>query len=278
MEINQRAFVDTILTSDFSFEFIDRPVGPQPLPEWVIDAKIDWMEQFGNPPKVRIRVSEKIRDWGDVKWKADGKGLYYREHPDGRREQHYHNGPVGIRKFRRWKTFETGEIHTYPPKGEIGQWSKEEMKYVFPLGAWVDVDLRGTTKQDGYGGREFVIEMEDGPLILHGPWHISAKEGYPSFTAYGFGEPRSAWSLKRGGKWWSDTGCFGYEVREDVLTAIVSRFEAHVELARVTANEGHYKGQTWLEWVHPEYGMPKSVKQNLDRLEFAAKREKERAK
>lgn len=265
----QMAAVVAGVDTPTSWEIIERPEGPQPIPEWCKDAAIDWMEGYANRPSIHLKVTDGAREWNGVPWKKIGD-RYVLEHWDGRVRQYGHDGAVFKQKLRRWRRFD-GTIHQYLPQGDLGKHvASTDPNYKFDAndyscwpdrkGEWVDVEMRATTKQQGFGGSEIELMMDDGVVtVLRGPWHIGAPAGFTEVTVHDHGKLPQKYMLKHKMKWWQRGGSFGFFIRTDVIVAILARFQPHLELAELR-RDGF---SPWVEPVQPNDGLPKTIAQDI---------------
>lgn len=211
------------------WSLIDRPVGPQYIPEWCKGVHIDWQEQFASWPRVILKCHEDVGDWPEKRWVKNGKA-YSTQHPDGRCCVHYHDGAVSMKPIRHY----------------VGD-------------KWVEQQMLATTKQEGYSGRAFVIKMQDGEfLALQGPWHGSPLPGTVDVTVTNL----QKYTPYKKGPWHKALGMFGVNITDDLYIRILSKFCPHVELARVTYDFGFSQ----IEPIKPEEGMPHSAYYEQRRL------------
>ncbi|WP_370194277.1 MULTISPECIES: hypothetical protein [Aurantimonas] len=258
------------------WSFIERPTGPQPLPGWCKGAQIFWLDGYGNSPDVRLKVIGEARDWPEKRFRREGN-RYIAESGDGRVEQYAHDGGVSMVKLRRWRS-EDGSLRTWRRSGP--EWAEAGSKAIGRMvvdgnlveygnepGEWVEVDLLATTKQQGFGGAEIPIKMEDGSdLVLRGPWHVGAPQGFVETAYVDVGKPVAPYYSKR--PWHQRTGMGGLYLREDLFIRIMSRFAAHIPLVRVK----HLYG--WrVEPIKPEWDAPKAIIYDREWQAKAAARE-----
>jgi hypothetical protein len=239
-----------------TWEEVERPIGPQPIPLWCKAVHIDWMMGYGNAPNVLVKT--KGEDWPDKRFRKEGE-CYIAEHPDGRGEMHVHDGKVGlypVKAFRR----PDGSLHQNRRYGPEWPEANPMFKTADGIvrghepGEWVETPMRATTQQDGYAGRHFWITLDDGePLVLRGPWHCGAPKGYLSITTVDMDYAEKHGIGGRRSPWWKNLGCFGTALRVDVYIAVLSRFVPHLPLALVTYNWGG----PYLEVYKSEWGEPK---------------------
>ena len=115
------------------------------VPEWCLDADVDWMEGYMNSPNIHLKVLPEVFDFAEKPvWEFDGKRTWMAK-ADGRAMVHHH-GPANVEG---------------------------------PGGVWM------TEQEDGYGGRHFPITTTGGEqVILRGPWHGCPLQGYAEVTTH----------------------------------------------------------------------------------------------
>jgi hypothetical protein len=235
------------------WSMIERPVGRSNLvPAWCTGAHVNWMDDYSNPPDVRLKVDCEARRWEDKRYRKEGN--HYRAyHADGRMEQYSHGSALYMDKVRRWKSHD-GSLHSYAPTGETGTYNSETRQFDNPKGEWVEVERLCTTRQEGFGGSHYDIILEDGTeVVLRGPWHTSGPAGY---TEVAYVYPGASWrgQYRRPQPWYKMTGMAGLLIRDEVFVAIMSRFLPHLELARVKEH-----GMEDIQPLKPEWDAPKCV-------------------
>ncbi|WP_199086022.1 hypothetical protein [Bosea sp. ASV33] len=111
------------LDNRLTWREIERPVGPQPIPDWCKGAHVRWREGYGNSPDVLLKVRGYVRDWPNKRFVLEG-GRYYRaRHEDGRMEQYAHGGAVRLDKVHMFQSADGSEIvlrgpwHVGAPEG-----------------------------------------------------------------------------------------------------------------------------------------------------------------
>lgn len=207
-----------------SFVMIERPTGPQPLPDWLLGAHINWMDEWGNAPRITLKTTPEVGRWERVYQRI---GNHYRSTAkDGRMHELFHNGPVAVRDLG---------------KGRYA---------------------RCTTKQEGFGGNEYCLKMADGQeTILRGPWAGGPPEGWGEAAYVDLG---SSWrhSVKPSSRhwrpWFQWTACAGLFFSNDLLVRALSRFCPHIELALVSR---YSTGAAHIEPLKPEWSEPKNWSQ-----------------
>lgn len=229
------------LKQEPTWRLIERPVGPQPIPDWVSGARIEWLDQYSNPPSVYLK-SVGAHSWPDKRWHVH-KGLWSALHPDGRGEFLSHHGSVTMTTLRRRRE----GVSIRDDNGQIRK----------PDELWEDYQGLATTQQEGFAGREFPVVMADDTawpgqtIILRGPWYGGRMGGYQEVTTVEMAEP-SPYEIRRRIPWYRRGGTFGLFLRQDVLINVLSRFLPYLELAAV---ERKYEPR--VQPLKPEWDAPK---------------------
>lgn len=122
-----------------------------------------------------------------------------------------------------------------------------------------------TTQQDGFAGRTFTIEMQDGRMIhLRGPWHGGISDQWNEMVIV---ETTSKY-FRADRAWHKNTGCFGPYVSNEILMKAIARFYPHLRVAAVKFYEYGYLLQPYTQ----EWGVPKQVIKERIRAEYIAKK------
>ncbi len=270
---------------------VDRPVGPQQLPEWVKGAHVDWMNGAGNSPTVQLKVLGDVYKWDEQRWAKEGSKTYITRHADGRARVYYHDGGVSLCAAYRyvddgampkqpandtakygWNvTPEEGWAdHVRSIRGIWTQWrfaatleaaqaeGEKHLEWlrgrgIYSTEARVETQpAKATTEQGGFGGVNIWLTMLDGSsLVLRGPWHGGAPAGYVEVSTFDATEKAHGWQKTR--QWHKRGGMGGLYITEDLFLRVMARHCAHVPLARVQYSYG-----ARLEPYRAEWEMPKS--------------------
>lgn len=215
---------------------VPRPVGKQSVPTWVTGANVDWMDGCGNAPSVKIKTVGPVHEWADQRFEKVGKNAYVARHKDGRAVVHYHGGPVSLIKMK-------------DKRSEFVRDVLAGRRSELP-----DVEVMATTAQDGYGGAHYWLKMLDGSdLVLRGPWHGGAPDGYVELHTVDITSPYNKDRWARGRPWHKRGGGPSVYVTEDLFLRIAARYCAHAPIARVQHSYG-----TRLEPFRAEWGCPKA--------------------
>lgn len=211
------------------------PTAREPLPEWCLGAHVDWGNGHCGAPRLILKVRGTAYTWPGQRFVKEGHKMYIARHDDGRALVYYHDGALSRVKL----------LDRRKPGGG----------YFQMVADCKEVEVLATTKQDGFGGAEYWLTMDDGSdLVLRGPWHGGAPAGYVEVSlcdvTYSF--YRDRWSMGR--PWYlRGTGGFLY-IKEELFLRIVARHCAHARVARV----GHSYGAR-LEVYRAEWEMPKAA-------------------
>lgn len=179
------------MTTD-TWHFVDLPVGPQPLPNWVLDARVHWYDTYSNPPKIALKCRTSLDEWPDKRWRKEG--YFYRAYSDdGRLCQHAHGGALTLNP-------ETG-------------------RYV-------------STLDEGYAGSQFDLDMEDGTKVtLRGPWRTSPPPGWNEVSFVDLSWSTRG-GRKLTGPWSRELHFAGAFINDDLFLRIFARFLPHLRCAR----------------------------------------------
>ena len=222
-----------------SYEWVDLPVGPQPIPAWAKGLKVEWLEGYGNPPGIRLKTDCEAREWTGQVWSCED-GRYMAVHEDGRARCYYHHGAVGETTLNR---SEGGKLIPY-------------------------VGL-ATSQSDGLAGSHVRVTMKDGAhsgreIALRGPWCGATPAGYVDTAYVNVADPRCGYPPER--HWTQRVGTAGLLITEDLFLRLLARFAPECRCARVTT--------LWakLEPVRGDWNEPKSWEMERRRKPALAER------
>lgn len=211
------------------------PTGRHTLPDWCLGAHIDWGNGHCGAPRLILKVRGQIHTWPGQRWIKEGRKMYIARHDDGRALAYYHDGSISREKL----------LDRRRPDGG----------YFQMVADCKTVEVMATTKQDGFGGAESWLTMEDGSdLVLRGPWHGGTPAGYVEVTLCDVTSRlySGKWDLAR--PWYLKySGGFLY-IKEELFLRIVAKHCAHAKVALV----GHSYGAR-LEAYRAEWAMPKAA-------------------
>lgn len=223
-----------------TYEWVDVPVGPQPLPAWARGLKIHWMDGYANAPHYTVKTDRALQHWPDQVFTKEGE-RYLALSGDGRARCYYAHGEPFITDLEQ-------KMVCYPVSppdapdvvryDKTGRWFCSEMK---PSGRiwWSTYRGWATQKDRGFGGWSFHIKLDDGRwLMLRGPWHGPTPAGYVDVGGTGGSKhPRA-----------SGAGT----ISEDVLILLIAKHYPECRVARVTQH-----GRTEVQAVRPDWDEPK---------------------
>ena len=224
--------------TNITWEEIELPTGRQQLPDWCKGAHVHWLEGLANNPELVLKVTGRISQW-DKRWEKFGRDGHIARHEDGRADVLYHGGSVSTVKMkdqRRRADIRSGALDTFP-----------------------EIEVQATTQQDGFAGSHYWLDMADGSvLVLRGPWHGLAPEGYVEVGAVDSTDLYFNRGTRKDRPWYTHFGCRLY-ITEDLFLHIVATHCAHVCVARVD----HGYART-LEPIRAEWGVPKRVLYDIE--------------
>ena len=239
-----------------TYEWVDLPVGPQPIPDWARGIHIDWMEGYSNPPGLSIKATDDLRTWPGKVWRRVGSRFQARS-DDGRLEQYGQDGPLALAKVQMFKSAD-GTLRQYARTGPEWAFTKS-LGFIYPggkvygteHGEFVEVEMLATRQEQGFGGQHVHITLEDGTaVVLRGPWHVGSPPGYVEVA---YQNVRDRWFDDVRGKrpWYRVTMRGGLYITEDLYARLFARFAPECRLARVTDI------YTRLEPVRGDWELPK---------------------
>lgn len=215
--------------AEISFEIVDLPVGKQPLPEWLLGAKVRWNEGYANSPDLWLKADRPLRDWPGQTFTREGQALVAR-HPDGR-------------------------VHQWGFQGEFRE--VEQTRYVD--GKPETFTIPATPPSEGCGGWAVDCRMEDGPYVgrlvrIRGPWGIGQPAGYLDVSH----TVRTPAIIAGAPSYREEIGLGGLGISEDLYLRAVARFLSHCRVARI-----HRQGwRDRLEIMDGAWDEPKTVRLN----------------
>lgn len=268
------------------WEEVERPVGIQEIPDWLIGVHVDFMYGRGNAPHIYLKTRESVGHWPGMKYRKEGSKLFISESGDGRATALYHSGSISDGFV--WRLFHGDDTVTHdwrvaePKSGEtkrqaaeregnelLAKWHSDFFKTRLWGGKYIDPqkvelrikELRMTAMQDGFGGRGFLIPMEDGTeMLLRGPWHGMPPNGYADVATVdqSYHGPGGR-GYRKGRPWHQQGGSYGCYISEELLLKAVARFQSHIHFLRVKKSYG-----TFLEPYLPEWEGPKSAVMDVE--------------
>lgn len=223
------------------YEWVDLPVGPQPLPKWCTGLVVGWSEGYGNIPGVCLKTNTDARDWTDKRFVVED-GHYYRARSgDGRLEQHFHSGQL------HWQDDRQAWVST-PDEGYGGaHWEIMMRQYL-------KVEREGKKRWNRFDPWSewkdtYYFQPGRDKVILIGPWHVGAPKGYIE-VSYVDTSQHDLYGYRR---WHDRTARAGLYITEDLWLRLIARFQPTVRVARCfygwSAPEGILEPvrETWTE-------------------------------
>lgn len=249
-----------------SWETVELPLGPQPVPSWAKGLHVDFMDRYGNDPHYKLKSNTDLRKWEHKRFTREG-ARFIAVAPDGRAEVYYQDGALRPTPIKMWQAA-SGELLQQP------RWRETKPGHVGPDldGEWVEVERLCTPQEQGFGGSHIHITMTDGAeVVLRGPWHGGAPAGFVecAYIDWVGTRPRGRrpW-IGNGPAWLRTTAIGGLFLREDAFIGIFARYAPHLRLMRLT--EG---GRSRVQAVKPEWDAPKCVILHRERMAREAERD-----
>lgn len=257
-----------------TWEWVDLPVGRQPLPAWAKGFRVDFMMGYGNSPDYRIKATTELRDWPCKAFRKEGS-RYMAVSGDGRAEVYYHEG--AIQRAQVWRH----------PDGSVGHptgsYSDNQG------GRWENAAGIVTSQQGGFGGSRIDVLMESGATIdvqelaeprkaflpsrwnklamqtdgvvlgLRGPWHGGTPAGYVECAYHDMSDDRGYH-----GRWWRPwfqrTGRGGLFITDRLFMLLLARFAPEMRCARITDRYGSRLEAVRGDWDCPKAWLPRDAK------------------
>ena len=267
-----------------TWEARELPTMVTDLPDWLLDAHVDLNIAYSNSPDVRFKVSRNPWPINEPKlYEDEGGGAWTARSSDGYlMSRFYHTGPVS--RYVAWRIVHGVETKTIVTQTNKDGWMIPVIKYgdtpeiaaereaenhLALCRKLVTADrdpahysaefteMFATTRQEGFGGRHFHLNMKDGStLVLRGPWHGGAPIGWTDLIMFNVSskwnaEPR----IVRGRTipWYQRGGTGGHFVSEELVLKAVARYQPHMGVALVYPGYGHARYEFYdLNWGAPK--------------------------
>lgn len=203
------------------YEWIELPVGPQPLPDWCKGVQVGWHEGYGNIPGICLKTNTDAREWPDKRFVFEGDCYYRARSDDGRLEQHAHSGQLSWQDdWQAWVSI--------PDEGYGGaHWEIMMRPYLRVAREGKKKFNRFDREWAGWKDTYFFQPGRD-KMILVGPWHVGAPTGYIE-VSYVDTSQHDLYGYRR----WSDrTARAGLYITEDLWLRLIARFQPHLRVAR----------------------------------------------
>ena len=203
------------------YEWVELPVGPQPLPKWCTGVAVGWSEGYGAIPGICLKTNTDAREWPDKRFVFEGDCYYRAYSDDGRLEQHAHSGQLS------WQDDRQAWVST-PDEGYGGS------AWEIMMRPYLRVAREGKKKFNRFD-REWA-EWKDtyffqpgrDKVILRGPWAVGGPAGYIE-VAY---VDTSEHDLYQHRRWHDRTARAGLYITEDLWLRLIARFQPHLRVAR----------------------------------------------
>lgn len=225
------------------YEWVDLPVGRQPLPKWCTGIETEWADGYGNLPGICLKTNTDAREWADKRFVFEGDSYYRAYSGDGRLEQHSHSGQLT------WQDDRQAWVST-PDAGYGGaQWS-------ILMKPYLKVEREGKKRWNRYDPWSewkdtYFFQPGRNRVILCGPWHVGAPRGYIGVSYV----DTSQKDIYRHRRWQDRTARAGLFISEDLWMRLVARFAPTVRVARTFYKWDEFNGI--LEPVREDWDEPK---------------------
>lgn len=252
----QMACVGVPREANPAWRLIDLPTGRQQLPSWAKGLHVDFVDEYDNDPRFRIKADRDLRRWEPRRYRRESD-LFMAVSDDGRAEAYYQGGPLRLEKLKRFQTLD-GVTHIYRPNnpdlpsGPVVLRHGESIDMIYAPGKWVEVERLCTRQERGFGGAHVDLVMEDGTEVtLRGPWHGPCPPGFVEvgYTDMSDRDNASRWHRRR--PWWQRHGGLTL-IRTDLFVRIFSTFAPHLRLAAVDLGRGERLQPLKPEWDEPK--------------------------
>lgn len=201
-----------------SWEEVELPVGPQDLPPWLRDVRVDWNDGYCNRPSLLLKVDRHVTSWPNKVWVNEGR-CFTATSEDGLLCQVWSTGPLRREEINGKETLIT------PPS-------------------------------EGCGGSLMPITLADGTeCTVRGPWYHGAPAGYNEFAFVDVSkidERHVAPRFRR--PWWRHTAFGGSFISDDLFLRAMAKHQAGVRVARVHRFKD---SPARLEPIHRDWETPK---------------------
>ncbi len=223
------------MSTRVTFEWVEPPADPKPLPEWLLGAYVRWNDGFVNSPELWLQADRDLRSWEGQSFVRERQSLVAR-HPDGR-------------------------VHLWGFQGEFSE--TEQTRYVD--GKAEKFTIPATPPSEGCGGWPVDCLMADGPYAgrlvrIRGPWGIGQPAGYVD-AHYVVRTP----AIVAGAQSYQEQiGLAGLGITGDLCLRVVAKFLPDCRVARVSR-------LGWLdrlEVVKREWDAPKTVLNDRKAAEY----------
>lgn len=221
------------------FEWIDLPVGPQPLPRWCTGVAVEWSIGYGNIPGICLKTNLDAREWPDKRFVFEDDCYYRAYSGDGRLEQHAHSGQLAWSDERQaWLSDRdegyggaAWEIMMRPYLRVAREGKKKFNRYDREWTEWKDT---------------YYFQPGRDKVILRGPWAVGSPKGYIGVSYV----DTSVHDIYCHRRWHDRTARAGLAITEDLWLRLLARFQPTLRVAR-----------TFYHWSGPD-GILEPVKED----------------
>lgn len=228
-----------------SYEWVERPVGPQPLPAWCTGLEIGWADGYGNIPGIRLKTNTEAREWPDKRFVIEGNDYYRAYSGDGRLEQHSHSGQLS------WSDERQAWVSS-PDRGYGGA------HWEIMMQPYLKVEREGKKRWNMYDKWSdwkdtYFFQPGREKVILVGPWHVGAPKGYIEVSYVDTSRCKPSWKPWR---WHDTTARAGLYITDDLWLRLMARFAPTIRVARTFYKWDSFDGI--LEPVRDDWDEPKA--------------------
>lgn len=226
------------------YEWVELPVGPQPLPKWCTGLEIGWSDGYGNLPDICLKTNTDAREWPDKRFVFENPYYYRAYSDDGRLEQHAHSGQLS------WQDDRQAWVSA-PDEGYGGA------HWTIMMRPWLEVAREGKKRWNRFDEWSewkdtYFFPPGRDKVILVGPWAVGAPKGYREVAYVDTSKP----DIYRHRRWQDRTGRAGLYITEDLWMRLVARFAPTIRVARTFYKWANFDGI--LEPVRDDWDAPKA--------------------
>lgn len=226
------------------YEWVELPVGPQPLPAWCTGVAVAWSDGYGNIPGICLKTNCEAREWNDKRFIFED-GCYRAYSGDGRLEQHSHSGQLS------WQEDRQAWVSTQSDGYGGSAWE-------IMMRPYLRVSMEGKKKFNMFD-KEWA-EWKDtyffppgrDKVILRGPWHVGGPKGWIEVSYVDTSKP----DIYCHRRWHDRTARAGLYISDDLWLRLLARFEPTIRVARTFYKWHNFDGI--LEPVRDDWSEPKA--------------------
>ncbi len=203
------------------YEWVELPVGPQPLPEWCKGVAVGWSEGYGNIPGICLKTNTDAREWPNKRFVFEEDSYYRAYSLDGRLEQHSHSGQLT------WQNDRQAWVSS-PSEGYSGAHWEIMMREYLRVPREGKKKFNRFDKEWAEWKDTYYFQPGRDKVILVGPWHVGAPAGYIE-VSYVDTSQHDLYGYRR---WHDRTARAGLYITEDLWLRLMARFQPHLRAAR----------------------------------------------